>query len=94
MRNAIATAVAVSLTLGSAMFGGALLSSTADATSQVQINRYIRDNGGIPPCKWEDGSGQPGACVWMDYRDGEMEGWNVLNVPNGQDKRPILFLSR
>ena len=93
MRTSVA--IAATLALGTALFGGVMLATTpADAVTQVTVNRYIRDHGGIPPCKWEDGSGQPGPCVWMDYRDGEMEGWNVLNVPNGQDKRPILFLSR
>lgn len=59
----------------------------AHATSQTEVNQYIRSNGGIPPCTHEDGSGQPGMCLW-DAR--------VVQVPTkpGQDKRAVVLINR
>jgi hypothetical protein len=63
----------------------------AGAVSQATINRYIRDNGGIPPCKEEDGSGQPGMCFWDDG-----SGDAIVLVPTkpGQDKRVVVLINR
>lgn len=62
----------------------------SQAVTQQQINAYIRDHGGIPPCTHEDGAGQPGKCYWSDGR-----GNPVVLVPTmpGHDKR-VVSLSR
>lgn len=68
----------------------------ADAATQAQINRYIRSEHGIPPCKWEDGSGTPGvpekaACYWNDG-----SGWAFIAVADGRDKdddKDIVYLT-
>lgn len=51
-------------------------------------NQMIRDLGGIPPCKWEDGSGQPGMCYFVD--DSKVHLINVPTTP-GADKRSVII---
>lgn len=77
--------------------GTALVNVTeADAATQAQINRFIRSEHGIPPCKWEDGSGTPGvpekaACYWNDG-----SGWAFIAVADGRDKdddKDIVYLT-
>ena len=68
----------------------------ADAATQAQINRFIRSEHGIPPCKWEDGSGTPGvpersACYWNDG-----SGWAFIALPDGKDRdddKDIVYLT-
>lgn len=68
----------------------------AEAATQQQINQYIRANHGIPPCKWEDGSGQPGMCVWHGNKFGNKKGDTVVLVPTkpGHDKRVVVLINR
>ncbi len=77
---------------------GTILSQppSASAISQVQINRYIRDNGGIPPCTEEDGSGQPGPCYWDSRVRGNRKGDVIVLMPNpgGVDKRVVILINR
>lgn len=77
-----------------ALIGGTVaIAEHADAVSQVTINKYIRANGGIPPCTHEDGSGQPGICYWDASERGNGKGYDYVAVPvKGQDKR-IVFLT-
>lgn len=86
---------AIAVTLGLAT-GTALAQITeAEAATQQQINRFIRANDGIPPCKWEDGSGQPGPCVWFG-RFGNGTGPSYIAMPDGPDKdndKDIVFLT-
>lgn len=87
--------IAPALVLAALLTGGNLFAASADTSPTIsQDIRTVRALDGIPPCKYEDGSGQRGACVWLDSRDGKIEGNHVLNVPNGKDKRAILFPSR
>lgn len=58
----------------------------AEAATQAQINRFIRANGGLPPCKWEDGSGQAGPCVWIASKSGDGNGDSLVAMPDGADK--------
>jgi hypothetical protein len=77
---------------------GTILSEppSASAISQVQVNRYIRDNGGIPPCTEEDGSGQPGPCYWDSRVRGNRKGDVIVLMPNpgGVDKRVVVLINR
>lgn len=52
----------------------------SEAVSQVTINKYIREHGGIPPCTHEDGSGQPGVCYWDASEHGRGKGDDGVNV--------------
>lgn len=68
--------------------GGVAIAENADAVSQVTINKYIRANGGIPPCTHEDGSGQPGTCYWDASEHGDGKGDDGVNVSvKGKDDR-------
>lgn len=71
--------------------GTAIVNATeAEAVSQVRINKYIRANGGIPPCKHEDGSGQPGLCFWDASERGNGKGHDYLAASvKGKDDRII-----
>lgn len=67
--------------------GTAIVNATeADAITQAAINRYIRSEGGIPPCTHEDGSGQPGPCYWNAKVQGNGDGWSFVAMPDGKDK--------
>lgn len=82
-----------------ALLGGgvAIVQNTdAEAATQAQINAYIRSEGGIPPCKWEDGSGQPGMCLWDARKRGNGKGDVVVLVPTkpGHDKRVVVLINR
>lgn len=68
----------------------------ADATSQAAINQYIRANGGIPPCKHEDGSGQPGMCLFDSRVRGNKTGNVIVLVPEkgADDKRVVVLIQR
>lgn len=64
-----------------ALIGGTVaITEHADAVSQVTINKYIRANGGIPPCTHEDGAGQPGLCYWDASEYGDGKGDDGINV--------------
>lgn len=82
----IGTAVGVS---------GALIATAgdADAVSQVTINKYIRANGGIPPCTHEDGSGQPGMCYWDASERGVKGGYDFIAVPRAHQDKAIVYLT-
>lgn len=78
-RIALSTfAMAVSLGVGTAIVNA----QQADATSQSVINQFIRANHGIAPCKHEDGSDQPGPCVWLANVQGNGDGWSYVAMPN------------
>lgn len=64
--------------------------------SRVWANKFIRAHGGIPPCKWEDGSGQPGMCLWDGATMGNGKGDTVVMVPTkpGRDKRAVVLINR
>lgn len=57
----------------------------ADAITQAQINRYIKSEGGVPPCTHEDGSGQ-GICYWNAKAQGNGDGDSYISLPDGKDK--------
>lgn len=81
------------------MLGGGLAivqNMEAEAISQAKINAYIRSEGGIPPCTHEDGSGQPGMCLWDGRTRGNGKGDVVVLVPTkpGQDKRVVVLINR
>jgi len=73
----------VSLVLGVATgtVVATVVAPDSDAVSQTTINQYIRANGGIPPCKEEDGSGQPGKCYWDAAHRGDGNGHPAVLVP-------------
>lgn len=77
-------------------FGTAALVNTtfapdSDAATQTTINQYIRANGGIPPCRYEDGSNQPGMCYWDASTRGNGLGTDFIAIPTtpGHDKRIV-----
>lgn len=76
--------------IGAALIGGGVAivqnAPEADAITQAQINRYIKSENGIPPCRWEDGSGQPGPCYWNAKVQGNGDGWSFVAMPDGKDK--------
>lgn len=75
--------------LGAMLGGGVAIvqnAPEADAVTQAAINRYIRSEGGIPPCTDEDGSGQPGPCYWNAKVQGNGDGWSFVAMPDGKDK--------
>lgn len=74
------------LSLGIATGSAISTLTDADAATQQQINRYIRSEGGIPPCTHEDGSGQAATCVWWAKIQGNGDGHSYLAVPDGADK--------
>lgn len=57
----------------------------ADAITQAQINRYIKSEGGIPPCTHEDGAGQ-GICYWNARTQGNGDGDSYISLPDGKDR--------
>lgn len=74
--------------------GGVALASIQNPTSAEIIK--VRELGGIPPCKHEDGSGQRGIC-WFDSRvRGNGDGDVIVLVPaKGQDdKRVVVLINR
>lgn len=75
--------------------------SDTDTTDRTPpTDRYIRAvlrTGGIPPCKWEDGSGQRGPCVWDAVTMGNRSGGDaVVFVPTGTNaqKRMVVLINR
>lgn len=77
-----------------ALIGGTVaIAEHADAVSQVTINKYIRANGGIPPCTHEDGSGQPGPCYWNAKKRGNGKGYDYIAVPVKGGDKAIVFLN-
>jgi hypothetical protein len=85
-RRLIAKRAALAVISAVIGFGTAALVNTAmapdsDAVTQTTINQYIRANGGIPPCKEEDGSGQPGKCYWDAAHRGDGNGHPAVLVP-------------
>lgn len=95
-RNRIVRKVAVAIiaaTIGIGV-GTAIVNATdADAVSQVTINKYIRANGGIPPCTHEDGSGQPGMCYWDASERGVKGGYDFIAVPRAHQDKAIVYLT-
>jgi len=84
VRKVALAIVSVAVGIGT---GTAIVNATqADAATQTQINRFIRSEGGIPPCTHEDGSGQAGTCVWWAKQRGNGDGHSYLAVPDGRDK--------
>lgn len=87
-RNRVITRViigAIGATLG--ITTGLIVTDLVDANAatQQQINRFIRSENGIAPCTHEDGSSQPGTCVWWAGKQGNGEGYSYLAVPDGRD---------
>jgi hypothetical protein len=85
-RNVIIKRAALAVISAVIGFGTAALVNTtfapdSEAVSQTTINQYIRANGGIPPCKEEDGSGQPGKCYWDAAHRGDGNGHPAVLVP-------------
>jgi hypothetical protein len=76
--------------------GGFIATQDAVATSQATVNRFIRDAGGIPPCKWEDGSGQPGICFFDSRVRGNKKGDVIVLVPvkGADDKKVVVLINR
>ncbi len=71
-------------------------------TRPLPSDRYIRAvlrAGGIPPCRWEDGSGQRGSCV-IDFAtfgsNPNADGDVVVLVPTGinAQKRTVVLINR
>jgi hypothetical protein len=100
----IATLTAITLAGGGSLMtaANAAPSTQATATREMPSDRYIRAvlrSGGIPPCKWEDGSGQRGPCA-IDFAtfgahpnaDGDL----VVMVPTGTNaqKRMVTLINR
>lgn len=92
-----ALSMAVGLGIGTALVN----TTEADAITQAQINRYIKSENGIPPCRWEDGSGTPGVgdkspCYWNAKTMGDGDGWSFIAMPDGKDKdddKDIVYLN-
>lgn len=83
-------AASIGLTGGTAI----AYAQEAEAVSQAAINRYIRSEGGVPPCTHEDGSGQPGPCYWDASERGNGKGYDYIAVPTGKNKdKAIVFLN-
>lgn len=79
--------------VGSGVF---FATTQADALSQVTINKFIRANGGIPPCTHEDGSGQPGRCFWNAKTNGDGQGNSIILVqdgPDADDDKDVIFIT-
>lgn len=104
MRSRFITKMFVFGTLGLAIGGGIAIvqnAPEADAITQAQINRYIKSENGIPPCRWEDGSGTPGVgdkspCYWNAKTMGDGNGWSFIAMPDGKDKdddKDIVYLN-
>jgi len=75
---------------------GTVAASQSEAVSQVTINKFIRANGGIPPCTHEDGSGQPGRCFWNAKTNGDGQGHSVILVqdgPDADDDKDVIFIT-
>ena len=99
----IATLTAIALAGGGSIAtAGAAPSTQATATREMPSDRYIRAvlrSGGIPPCKWEDGSGQRGPCA-IDFAtfgsNPNADGDLVVFVPTGVNaqKRMVTLINR
>jgi len=90
-RKAIIAVVAMAAGVGT---GLAIVNATeADAVSQVTINKYIRANGGIPPCTHEDGSGQPGVCYWDASERGNGKGDDYVAISKKHSDDRIVYLT-
>lgn len=95
----IATGIAVTLALSGTYTLGAVQGDRSEWDAgqwqQIAINKYIRFWGGIPPCTWEDGYGQPGKCYWDASERGNGQGYDLIAIPTmpGHDKR-IVILNR
>lgn len=100
-RVLIRVAAVVGLAALGVVAGTAIVNTVeADAATQAQINRYIRSENGIPPCRWEDGSGTPGTpespCYWNAKTMGDGNGWSFIAMPDGKDKdddKDIVYLN-
>lgn len=57
------------------------------AMTRTAKNKQIRAWGGIPPCKWEDGSGQVLPCYW-NAKLGDGNGDSFIAVSNGKGNDP------
>jgi len=79
--------------MGALVGGGIAIAQNADAASQTQINRFIRSEGGIPPCTHEDGSGQKGTCVWWAGKQGNGKGYSYLAVDRKGQDDAIIYIT-
>lgn len=100
----IATLTAITLAGGGSLMTAANAAPSPSITAQREMpsDRYIRAvlrSGGIPPCKWEDGSGQRGPCA-IDFAtfgsNPNADGDLVVFVPNGVNaqKRMVTLINR
>jgi hypothetical protein len=94
IKRAVIAVLMLGVGVGVGTIGATAFAPDSDAVSQVTINKYIRANGGIPPCTYEDGSGQPGLCYGSTERFGP-DGHPYVLVPDpikgqpGNDKRVV-----
>ena len=86
MRRKFITSLFVLGAMVAGTFTGGVLANmeVAQAASQAAINRYIVSNAGVPPCTYEDGSGQKATCVWWAGKRGNGKGDSYLVTPKGE----------
>jgi len=87
------SAIVVGATLALSGVAAGHATSSVEDLDRIAMNKAIREWGGIPPCTWEDGAGQPGKCYWNGGANGT--GSQHIAVPTmpGHDKR-IVILNR
>lgn len=73
--------------------GAVVGADNANAGSQAQVNAYIRNHGGVPPCKEEDGSGQKGTCVWWAGKQGNGDGYSYLAIDRKGKDDAIVYIT-
>lgn len=100
----IATLTAIALAGGGSLATAANAAPAPSTTAQREMpsDRYIRAvlrSGGIPPCKWEDGSAQRGPCA-IDFStwgsNPNPNGDLIILVPTGTNaqKRMVTLINR
>lgn len=94
VKRLVIAVIATALGVGTGLVGQAVYAQHSDAASQTAINQYIRDHGGIPPCRYEDGSGQPGACYWNGGKNNKGDLLVMVPTRPGHDKRAVILVNR
>lgn len=87
----------LSVILATLALSGAAVVASAHHNEPTRTDvATVRALNGVPPCYHEDGSGQPGACVWLGLYRGNHGGDDILFVPTrpGQDKRATVLVNR
>lgn len=90
----ISTAITLGATLVTTFGAGAAVATLAsNGTPSNADIKIVREHGGIPACKHEDGSDQTGPCYWDASERGNGEGRDYVAMPaKGGDDR-IVFLT-